>query len=74
MCPGDGDEEDLTMDMVRLILAKAKDEENTAPLPEFYCTPEEYRTNEGRRAVADRVQALFREVAQEKGRSKTGDD
>lgn len=61
----DGDEEDLTMDMVRLILAKAKDEENTAPLPEFYCTPEEYRVSEGRRAVADRVQALFSEVTQE---------
>jgi len=37
----DGDEEDLTMDMVRLILAKAIDEEKSAELPEFYCTPEE---------------------------------
>lgn len=61
----DGDEEDLTMDMVRLILAKAKDEEKTSPLPEFYCTPEEYRTDEGRQAVANRIQALFRECAQE---------
>lgn len=59
----DGDEEDLTMDMVRLILAKAIDEEKTATLPEFYCTPEEYRTEGGRKAVADRVQSLFKEVA-----------
>jgi type I restriction enzyme M protein len=60
----DGDEEDLTMDMVRLILAKAIDEERTAALPDFYCTPEEYNTVEGRQAVADRIQSLFREVAQ----------
>ncbi|MGH9686009.1 MAG: restriction endonuclease subunit M [Candidatus Acidiferrales bacterium] len=59
----DGDEEDLTMDMVRLILAKAIDEENPDPLPQFYCTPEEYRSNEGRQAVALRIQALFKEVA-----------
>lgn len=59
----DGDEEDLTMDMVRLILAKAIDEEKTATLPEFYCTPEEYRTEDGRKGVADRVQSLFKEVA-----------
>lgn len=59
----DGDEEDLTMDMVRLILAKAIDEEKSAELPEFYCTPEEYRTDEGRNTVALRIQSLFREVA-----------
>lgn len=61
----DGDEEDLTMDMVRLILAKAIDEEKTASLPEFYCTPEEYRSNEGQKVVADRVQSLFKEAAKE---------
>src|SRR6185312_14918543 len=60
----DGDEEDLTMDMVRIILAKAIDEENPAQLPEFYCTQEEYRTNEGRQAVAERIQKLFAEAAQ----------
>jgi type I restriction enzyme M protein len=59
----DGDEEDLTMDMVRLILAKAIDEEKTAALPEFYCSPEEYRTDVGQKVVADRVQSLFKEVA-----------
>jgi type I restriction-modification system DNA methylase subunit len=58
----DGEEEDLTMDMVRLILAKAKDEEKSAELPEFYCTPEEYRADEGRERVALRVQSLFKEV------------
>ncbi|WIM09468.1 N-6 DNA methylase [Enhydrobacter sp.] len=50
------------MDMVRLILAKAIDEEKTPPLPEFYCTPEEYRSAEGQKVVAQRVQSLFREV------------
>lgn len=58
----DGDEEDLTMDMVRLILAKAMDEERTSELPDFYCTPEEYASPQGQEAVAKRVQALFREV------------
>ena len=58
----DGDEEDLTMDMVRLILAKAIDEEKEGELPEFYCTPEEYNSEEGRNAVAARVQQLFKEV------------
>ncbi len=58
----DGEEEDLTMDMVRLILAKAMDEEETSELPEFYCTPEEYRTDDGQTSVADRVQNLFKKV------------
>lgn len=55
----DGDEDDLTMDMVRLILAKAMDEERANEYCEFYCTPEEYRTAEGRDAVASRVHSLF---------------
>lgn len=59
----DGEEEDLTMDMVRLILAKAMDEERTGDLPDFYCTPEEYSSTTGQAAVAQRIQALFREVA-----------
>lgn len=58
----DGDEDDLTMDMVRLILAKAMDEERIGALPEFYCTPEEYSTPEGMKRVADRVRDLFTEV------------
>jgi len=58
----DGDEVDLTMDMVRLILAKAMDEERTEPLPAFYCTPEEYLTPTGHAAVAARVADLFEDV------------
>jgi type I restriction enzyme M protein len=58
----DGDEDDLTMDMVRLILAKAMDEERPGSMPEFYCTTEEYQSDEGRKRVAERVQALFRGV------------
>jgi type I restriction enzyme M protein len=58
----DGEEEDLTMDMVRLILAKAIDEERPGELPEFYCTPEEYHTAAGQQAVAERIQKLFAEV------------
>lgn len=61
----DADEEDLTMDMVRIVLAKAADEVGSGPLPEFYCTPEEYRTAKGREAVATRIQSLFRRFADE---------
>jgi type I restriction enzyme M protein len=56
------EEDDLTMDMVRIILAKAMDEEKDSELPEFYCTPEEYRSEEGRVAVALRIQNLFNEA------------
>jgi len=59
----DGDEDDLAMDMVRLLLAKAQDEMGAGPLREFACTPEEYGSAAGRRAVAGRVQRLFRAFA-----------
>jgi type I restriction enzyme M protein len=59
----DGDEEDLTMDMVRIILAKAQDETGMGRAPEFTCSPEEHHSVEGRRAVAERVQRLFRAFA-----------
>ena len=36
------------MDMIRLILAKAIDEEKSEEMPDFYCTPEEYGSDEGR--------------------------
>ncbi len=61
----DGDEEDLTMDMVRLILSKAMDEESENELPEFYCTPEEYSTKEGQKSVAQRVETLFEKVREQ---------
>jgi len=55
----DGEEEDLTMDMVRLILSKAMDEESSDGLPNFYCTPEEYTSSAGIKNVATRIQSLF---------------
>jgi len=58
----DGEEEDLTMDMVRIILAKAQDEEAGTDLPEFYCTPEEYEQASGREAVAKRINQLFSHI------------
>ena len=59
----DGDEEDLAMDMVRILLAKAQDEIGATRLPEFYVTPSEYISESGREAVANRVQSLFRQFA-----------
>lgn len=59
----DNDEEDLTMDMVRIILAKVQDEINEGEYPEFYITPDEYRSEDGRSKVAARVKALFRTFA-----------
>lgn len=58
----EGEEEDLTMDMVRIILAKAQDEENEGNIPEFYCTPEEFDTSSGNDKVADRIKNLFNQV------------
>ncbi len=54
--------EDLAMDMVRIILAKWRDEAAANQLPRFHCTAEEYRSPAGRDAVARRVQELFAEV------------
>lgn len=58
----DGDEEDLTMDMVRLILAKAMDEERSDEYPDFYCTPEEYSDSQLHKEVSSRINSLFDEV------------
>ena len=57
-----GEEEDLTMDMVRIILAKAQDEERPGEYPDFYCTPDEYASEGGRTAVAGRINGLFSEA------------
>ncbi len=60
----DGDEEDLTMDMVRIVLAKAQDETELGDYPLFYVTSDEYSSKDGRVAVAARVRALFRRYAE----------
>ena len=54
--------EDLAMDIVRIILAKWRDEISTQPQTRFYVTPDEYRSAKGRKDVAIRVQELFAEV------------
>lgn len=59
----DGDEEDLTMDMVRIVLAKTQDETEPGDYPLFYVTSDEYVSKDGRQAVAERVRALFRRYA-----------
>lgn len=56
------DSEDIAMDMVRIILAKYKDESNEGDAPEFHVTPLELQSSSGRRRVADRVRRLFAEV------------
>lgn len=55
------EEDDLTMEMVRIILAKARDEEREGEMPQFYCTPEEYNTDTNHQ-ISDRINALFEEV------------
>lgn len=61
----EGEEEDLTMDMVRIVLAKAMDEEAEGELPDFYCSAEEYNTEEGRQVASRRVEVLFDKAKQE---------
>jgi type I restriction enzyme M protein len=59
------DSEDLTMDMVRIILAKYRDETNEGDTCEFRMNPLELQSPERRRQVADRVRKLFEEVREE---------
>ncbi len=61
----DSDEEDLTLDMVRIILSKAIDEEKAGDKCDFYCTPEEICRAEGREIAAKRVKRLFDQVKKE---------
>ena len=56
------DSEDLAMDMVRIILAKYRDETNAGETCEFRINPDEMQLPERRREVAARVQKLFRQV------------
>ena len=59
------DSEDLAMDMVRIILAKYRDETNAGETCEFRINPEEMQLPEQRRQVAARVQKLFRQVRED---------
>lgn len=54
---------DLAMDMVRILLAKIQDEVSIGEYPKFWITNEDYHTDEGRTRVANIVQKLFREYA-----------
>jgi type I restriction enzyme M protein len=56
------DSEDLAMDMVRIILAKYRDETNEGDTPEFRMNPLELQSEARRKHVADRVRNLFKQV------------
>lgn len=55
---------DITMDMVRILLAKIEDEASPGDYPSFYVTQGEYETAEGRTAAAQRVRKLFEQFAE----------
>lgn len=57
--------EDVAMDMVRILLAKFTDETNPGEDCEFQCSPEELRTDKGRKQVSERVKELFNQVKAE---------
>ena len=56
------DSEDLAMDMVRIILAKYRDETNEGDTCEFRMNPLELQSAERRKQVANRVRNLFKQV------------
>ncbi|GAA2847505.1 N-6 DNA methylase [Microbacterium arabinogalactanolyticum] len=55
---------DITMDMVRILLAKIQDESSPGEYPAFYISQEEYETTEGREAASTRVRDLFEAFAE----------
>jgi type I restriction enzyme M protein len=57
-----GATDDIAITMVRLLLSKWRDEERPGEYTEFYCTVDEFRSADGRKAVARRVESLFAEV------------
>jgi type I restriction enzyme M protein len=59
------DSEDLAMDMVRIILAKYRDETNEGEHCEFRVSPTEIQSEERRKQVAKRVRKLFEQVRNE---------
>ncbi len=56
------DSDDLAMDMVRIILAKYRDELNPGDTCEFRCTATELQSADGRKRVAGRARRLFEDV------------
>ncbi|MEU2205635.1 N-6 DNA methylase [Microbacterium oleivorans] len=56
---------DLTMDMVRILLAKIQDESESGSYPNFYVTPDEYGTAEGTALAARRIRDLFERFAEQ---------
>ncbi len=54
---------DLTMDMVRILLAKIQDETSGGLYPTFWITEDEFRSEEGKAKVAATVHELFRTYA-----------
>lgn len=54
---------DLAMDMVRILLAKIQDETSVGEFPKFWITENEFSSFEGRNQVAENIQKLFREYA-----------
>lgn len=59
------DSEDLAMDMVRIILAKYRDETNEGEQCDFRVSPIELQSAERRKQVANRVRKLFEQVRDE---------
>lgn len=59
----ENEDADLTMDMVRILLAKIQDETSPGEYPKFWITEDAYHTQEGRLNAAEAVQKLFREYA-----------
>ena len=57
-----GATDDIAITMVRLLLSKWRDEERPGDYTEFYCTADEFRSPDGRKDVARRVEMLFAEV------------
>ncbi|MDN4614996.1 N-6 DNA methylase [Leifsonia sp. F6_8S_P_1B] len=55
---------DLTMDMVRILLAKIHDESSAGDYPDFYISQDEYESADGRAAAAARVRSLFEQFAE----------
>ncbi len=54
---------DLTMDMVRILLAKIQDETSLGKKPKFWISDSDFKTPEGRKNAVDEVRRLFREYA-----------